>query len=37
MEDICYIYCLNNPNYENTYKIGFTNQTPQIRKTIINN
>jgi hypothetical protein len=32
MEDIGYIYCLSNPNYANTYKIGFTNQTPQIRK-----
>ncbi len=26
MEDICYIYCLSNPNYKNTYKNGVVNQ-----------
>ena len=32
MENIDYIYCLSNPNYANTYKIGVVNQTLQIRK-----
>ena len=32
MEDIGYIYCFSNPIHPNTYKIGFTKNTPEIRK-----